>query len=154
MKNVILLDLDGVVIITPPWRQGEFGDDNFSLFDNSIVDNLNELFYEVDAEAWLISDRRKGYTLEQLNTFFKNRGIIKELSGLVSVYENGITRLEEMKRFLEEKQIENFLIIDDDASLQDMAEEQKSFLVKTSPLIGFNQEKLNEAKNKIKNWKL
>lgn len=153
MKNVVLLDLDGVLIITPPWRQGEFGDDNFSLFENSIVENLNEFFACIEAEVWLISDRRKGYTLEQLNTFFKNRGVTKELTGLVSVYENGITRLEEMNRFLKENEIKNFLIIDDDASLQNMAEEQKSFLVKTNSLIGFNKEKLNEAINIINNWK-
>jgi hypothetical protein len=154
MKNVILLDLDGVAIITPPWKQDEIGDDNFSLFNSSIVENLNDFFYSVDAEIWLISDRRKSFTLEQMNSLFKKRGLKKELSGLVSVYENGITRFEELNRFLQEKPIKNFLIIDDDASLENMAKEQKSFLVKTSPLIGFNQEKLIEAKNKIKNWKL
>jgi hypothetical protein len=154
MKNVILLDLDGVMITTPPWKVDDIHQDGFSMFNNFAVENLNDFLSEVNTELWLISDRRKGFTLEQMNTFFKTRGIKQELSGLVSVYENGITRFEEMTRFLKEKEIENFLIIDDDASLENMAKEQKSFLVKTSSLIGFNQEKLNEAKNKIKNWKL
>ena len=50
MKNVILLDLDGVLITTPPWKQDELHDDGYSNFNYLAVDNLNKLLSIADAE--------------------------------------------------------------------------------------------------------
>lgn len=149
MKNVVILDLDGVMITTPSWKADNIHQDGFSMFNESASECLDKLS-NVNAELWLISDRRKGYTLEQLNTFFKNRNIKIKLSGLVPVYGN-VSRIVELFKFLKEESPENYLIIDDDSSLDGL--EDKSFWIKTQPLIGFNEEKLNEALKKIKHWK-
>jgi len=150
-KNVIILDLDGVLITTPSWKSDDLLEDGYSSFNDKSVDFLNNFLSGVDAELWVISDRRKGYTLEQFNVFFKNRKIEKQLDGMVPVYFEYILRIEEFKEFIKDESIKNYLLIDDDGSLESL--EDKSFWVKTSPMIGFNEEKLNEAKEKIKNWK-
>ncbi len=151
MKNIILLDLDGVMITTPTWRKDYIDDDGYSQFKSDAVNNLNKLTKQIDAELWLISARRRGYTLEQFNVFFKNRKIEKELSGMVPSYFEYIPRIEEFKSFIETESIGNYLLIDDDSSLDGL--EDKSFWIKTHPMIGFNEEKLNEALEKIKHWK-
>ena len=153
MKNVILLDLDGVLITTPPWKQDELHDDGYSNFNYLAVDNLNKLLSIADAELWLISDRRKGYIKEQFNAIFSNRNISKKLSGMVPVYPGEYTRIGELEKFLEEFTPTNFLSIDDEGSLEELEDDKKKFWVRTNPLVGFNEEKLNEAIEKIKNWK-
>ena len=152
MKNIILLDLDGVMITTPPWRKDYIDEDGYSQFKSDAVTNLNRLTKQVDAELWLISARRRNYTVEQFNVFFKNRKIEKELSGMVPSYFEYIPRVEELKSFLEEEPVDNYLIIDDDSSLESL--EDKSFWVKPHSMIGFTEEKLNEALEKIKYWKV
>ena len=151
MKNVILLDLDGVLITTPPWRMDYIDEDGYSKFKSDAVNNLNILTQQVDAELWLISGRRKKRSLEEFNIIFKNRSIIKDLSGMVPVYFEYIPRIEEFKSFIEDESIKNYLLIDDDGSLEGL--DDKSFWVKTHPLIGFTEEKLFEAIEKIKHWK-
>jgi len=151
MKNVVILDLDGVLITTPSWKRGDIEEDGYSVFNKRTIENLNILLSVADAELWLISDRRKGFTLEQFNVFFKNRNIETELSGMVPVYSKPVIRIEEFKEFIKDESIKNYLLIDDDSSLD--ALEDKSFWVKTNSLVGFSEEKLNEAIDKIKHWK-
>jgi hypothetical protein len=153
MKNVVILDLDGVLITTPPWRQDEMCEDNYARFKSDAVNNLNVLLNEADAELWLISGRRKRKSLEEFNIIFKARNISKELSGMVPVYFEYIPRIEEFKDFINDESIKNFLLIDDDTSLDGLEEDLKNFWVKTHPMIGFSKEKLEEALQKIKYWK-
>lgn len=153
MKNVVILDLDGVLITTPPWRQDELCEDGYARFKTDAVDNLNFLLSEADAELWLISGRRKRKKLEEFNEIFKSRNILKELSGMVPAYEDWIPRIEEFKRFLSEQEIDNFLLIDDDSSLDALDQEHKTFWVKPHSMIGFSDNKLNEAIEVIKKWK-
>ena len=50
-----------------------------------------------------------------------------------------------------ENKIENFMIIDDDNSLDNL--EDKKIWVKTKSLMGFGEEELNESKFKTLSWK-
>lgn len=150
MKNVIILDLDGVLVTTPPWRRDELDVDGYSKFNDNAIENFNMLTNNLNFELWLISDRRKGKTLEQFNEIFKNRNINCQLTGMVPVY-GYLTRLEELNKFLVENEIENYILIDDDNSLEGL--QDKSSWVKTKPLIGFGTEELNESKLKTLKWK-
>jgi len=152
MKNVIILDLDGVLITTPPWRRDEIESDGYSKFNSSAIEKFNMLTDGLDfeCELWLISDRRKGKTLEQLNLIFQNRKINKQLNGLVPVYGH-MSRKEELEKFINENEFDNFLLIDDDSSLESLND--KCFWVKTKSLIGFGDEELNESKFKTLKWK-
>lgn len=148
MKNVIILDLDGVMITTPFWKSDDIHQDGFSMFNENASICLNKLS-NIDAEFWLISDRRKSFTLEQFNEFFKNRNINIILSGLVPIYGN-VKRVEELNSFLKEYAPENYLLIDDDSSIESL--ENKNFWIKTNSLIGFNEEKMNEVFQVILEW--
>lgn len=150
MKNVIILDLDGVLITTPPWRRDELDIDNYSKFNEIAIANFNMLKNDLNFELWLISDRRRGKTLEQFNEIFKNRNINKQLDGMVPMY-GYISRREELQKFISENKIENYIIIDDDSSLDEL--EDKDFWIKTKSLTGFGKEELNESKLKILKWK-
>jgi hypothetical protein len=152
MKNVIILDLDGVLITTPSWRRDEFEIDGYSKFNSVAIDNFNMLTESLnfEYELWLISDRRRGKTLEQFNEIFRSRNIKKTISGLVPVYGH-ISRREEFEKFINENEFDNFLLIDDDNSLEGL--EDKSSWIKTKSLVGFGIEELNESKLKTLKWK-
>lgn len=152
MKNVVILDLDGVLITTPSWKADEIHPDGYSDFNKEAVHALNSLLEEIEAELWLSSTRRLNQTLEGFRTIFNNRSIKKELAGFLPGGTRGLKRRVEIEAFLNCEPIDNFIIVDDDQSLQELDETRKDFWVRTDPLIGFNTEKLNEAREKIKNW--
>jgi hypothetical protein len=152
MKNVLLLDLDGVLITTPPWKPDQMHEDGYSDFKKSAVENINILFEKVSFEIWLTSSRRANKTLAEFNEIFCNRKLSNKLVGFLPVETIKCTRLIEINKFLDKEVLDNFLIIDDDNSLNDLAPERKKFWVKTDSLIGFNKEKLDMASEIIKNW--
>lgn len=143
MKTTVILDLDGVLITTPSWRTCNILPDGFSQFNDAAVEHLNVFLSNINTELWLISDRRKGYSLEEFKTFFSNRGIRCELTGLVPNYGN-ISRREELEKFVKDNNINNFIIIDDDNSLQNST--YKDRWHRTYSLIGLT----NEINEKIK----
>lgn len=148
-STILLLDLDGVLIITPPWKSNEIGEDGYSLFDKSCTHNLNELLKLKEFEVVLSSSRRKMKSLEEMNLIFQRRGIGMRISEMLPNYGDAISRKDEITRFLLEREADDYLILDDDKSLNSMREEMKSRLVLTSYLVGFNKEKLTEAIQKL-----
>lgn len=152
MRNVILLDIDGVLIITPSWKPDAINNDGYSDFDTIAVDNFNQLLNTVTAELWLTSSRRTNNTLLQFNQIFKNRKISKELNGFIPQGTKRVSRLIEINRFLDHEPVRNFLIIDDDNSLEDLDTKRKQYWIKTLPLLGFNNAALLDAHLKIASW--
>ncbi|WP_462222278.1 HAD domain-containing protein [Ferruginibacter sp.] len=152
MKNVILLDLDGVLIITPSWKQDLIHIDGYSDFNEKLLENFNTLIKNVTAEIWLTSSRRNNKTLSEFNEIFKNRKVVKKLEGFIPQGTGGKERLAEINAFLDHEPVKNFLIIDDDNSLQNLEARRKQYWVKTSSLIGFDSERLIDAFSKLKNW--
>ena len=135
MNNIILLDLDGVLIIHAPWRRLDIHEDGYSDFDPVCVRNLNTLIEETGYDIVLSSARRTAVDIDQMNSYFKVRGVSKEIVAYVPDYnvegEPWKTRREELELFLEENKPENYLIIDDDKSLSDATEEIKSNWIQT-----------------------
>jgi hypothetical protein len=152
MKDVILIDLDGVLITTPSWKPDIIHSDGYSDFNETSIMNFNKLIENVNAELWLTSSRRVNKTLSEFNEIFKNRNVIKELKGFIPCGTQGVDRLSEINAFLDHEPIRNFLILDDDNSLQGLDSKRKQYWVKTNPLIGFDNERLLDAINRIKNW--
>lgn len=146
-KITLILDIDGVLIKTPPWRNDEIHSDGYSDFDRECVQNLKELLKEREFEIWLSSTRRIKISIDKWNEIFKNRGLNQVVEGLLPVCESCKTRKEEIINFIEEKSLINYLIIDDDKSLNDF--EPKKKIVLTTLMTGFNCESLQEAKMKI-----
>ena len=68
MKNLLLLDIDGVLITTPPWKQDVIHNDGYSEFNETNVANLNKLLSKIDnVEIWLSSTRRLKKRLAEFN---------------------------------------------------------------------------------------
>ncbi len=150
MKKVLILDLDGVLITTPPWKPDTVHEDGYSDFNDECVSNLNTLLTITDFEIWLSSTRRLRKTLKEFNQIFKNRNIEKEISGFLPDYPTCTNRKEEVLNFIVNYNIDDYLILDDDKSLNGLKTEVKRNLVATELTIGFNHEKLQEAKAKLK----
>lgn len=144
-SKVLLLDLDGVLILTPPWKSDIIENDGYSAFDKKCVDNLNNLLDAFEFDIWLSSTRRLNKTLKEFNTIFRNRGITQKIKGFVPKYQVKLNRREELTKFITLKTLEAFLIIDDDKSLNGLNDEFKKGLVLTDPYLGFNIQKLHEA---------
>lgn len=148
----LLLDLDGVLITTPLHKADEIASDGYSVFNSTSVENLNTLLEYAEFSIYLSSARRKTNTLEELNQVFVNRGIKQEIKDFVPIYEHTKNRKEDVLNFLEENQNEKFLIIDDDASLHELENTIKNNTIITSSHLGFDDAKLREAINIVKQW--
>lgn len=149
-KITIILDLDGVLITTPTWKADEIDSDGYSKFNEACVSNLNELLSEVEFDLVLSSSRRTVKTLSEFNRIFKRRGIRQEINCFVPIYEGVKARKEEVEKFLDQSKLKHFLILDDDKSLNGLADKNKKNLVLTDLLKGFDQEKLRDAKTIVK----
>lgn len=147
----LILDLDGVLITNPSWKTDQIHSDGYSEFNESCVENLNQLLTLAEFDIWLSSTRRTMKTLTEFNLIFKNRGIEKQIAGFLPEYANCRNRKEEVLNFITELKLFDFLIIDDDKSLNELESRIKEKLILTELMKGFNSEKLKEATEKIKN---
>ena len=81
---------------------------------------------------------------------FRNRNIKNQICGFLPEYQECKTRKDEITRFLEEFKISDFLIIDDDKSLNGLDENHKKKLILTELQKGFDNEKFELAIEQIK----
>ncbi|NIK93668.1 hypothetical protein GZ212_16045 [Mangrovimonas sp. CR14] len=146
----LILDLDGVLITNPSWKADQIHSDGYSEFNQSCVENLNRLLTFQEFDIWLSSTRRTMKTLTEFNLIFKNRGIDCKISGFLPEYADCKNRKEEIIKFISQRNTSDFLIIDDDKSLNGLENEIKNRLILTELTKGFNSEKLKEAMDKIK----
>ncbi len=141
----IILDLDGVLITTPPWKKDDMHVDGYSEFNRACVSRLNKILDNVSFEIWLSSTRRAGKTIIEFNRIFENRGLKGQISGYLPIIEN-CSRKEEVQHFIQQKKLSDYLIIDDDKSLNDLPFEIKKRTVLTEYMKGFDDEAYREAK--------
>ncbi|MBU2930169.1 HAD domain-containing protein [Winogradskyella psychrotolerans] len=149
--KLLILDLDGVLLTNPSWKADRIHSDGYSEFNESCVENLNRLLTLAEFDIWLSSTRRTVKTLTEFNLIFKNRGIKKAIVGFLPKYSHCRNRKEEILNFITEFKTSDFLIIDDDKSLNGLESEIKKKLILTVLTKGFDSEKLKEAINKINN---
>ncbi|PCJ64858.1 MAG: hypothetical protein COA58_11320 [Bacteroidetes bacterium] len=149
MNSILILDLDGVLITTPPWRADEMDSDGYSKFNMNCVNNLNTFLSLSDFEIWLSSSRRTVKTLTEFNKIFENRNIKSCIHAFLPEYPDCKTRKDEILRFINEHKTSDFLIIDDDKSLNGLEERYKEKLILTELQKGFDKEKLKLAIRKI-----
>ena len=146
-KITLLLDLDGVLITTPVWKPDVMHADGYADFNKNCVDNLNLFLQYADFDIWLSSTRRVNMPLARFNRIFKRREIAKPISGYVPIYDFCTSRLEEIEAFIPDKEVVDYLILEDDKSMHGF--KNKDRLVMTEFFKGFNSEKLEEARRKI-----
>ncbi len=134
---LILLDIDGVMVPAKSWSSPPSLGDGFYIFNSKSVAALNEIISKSHASIILTTSHKYSFTLEKWKSIFNNRGIsIKSIDRLPKNTDH-LNRLEEITNwFATSEDIEDFVIIDDDKTLNDLPEILKKRLVQTKPLIG------------------
>jgi DNA-binding LacI/PurR family transcriptional regulator len=135
MDNVILLDLDGVMITTKPWESDFILADDFAEFNPKAVTKLNQLLQETGYDIVLSSARRYAHDIDQMNEFFKTRGIEGQIIDYLPLYDLNLrySRYDEVTRFLMKYRPNNYIVIDDDRSVANLGYDK---LMLTDPMIG------------------
>ncbi|MDB5150001.1 MAG: hypothetical protein JWQ57_4021 [Mucilaginibacter sp.] len=145
---VILLDIDGVLVTEPSWRKVESEADGFMRFNKQSVTNLAEILAQTNAAVVLTTTHRISFTNEQWIQVFRLRGItisnISKLNDKQSLAEME-DRGTEIEDWANDQQDTNFVIIDDDLSINQLPEWIKQRWVATKPFTGIDE----EAKQKV-----
>ena len=142
----IFLDIDGVMVPAKGWASPELLNDGFPAFSSKACSTLNSLISE-NTTVILTSSHKSNYTVTEWKTIFRKRGVdIKNLQLLVGNM-NNLTRKEEIENWFSINGTnEDFIIIDDDKSLNSLPKSLKENLVLTRPFIGLTEADLKNVK--------
>lgn len=144
---LILLDIDGVMVQGASWRPVEKLDDGFSRFSPRAVSSLQRILSETsNATIVLTSSHKSTYNVKEWRGIFNRRGINVTSIKRLSENKSCLTRKDEiLKWFSSGKPTEDFVIIDDDKSLNDLPAYLKKKVVLTSATVGLNEEMAETA---------
>ena len=136
---LIFLDIDGVMVPAASWKKTEQLEDGFATFSIASVQALNSLI-RPDTSIILTTSHRFRYSHDEWISIFQRRGI--ELKKLYCL-NNGSNRKEEIVNWFNTNTIStDFIIIDDDKSLNDLPMNLKNHLILTTPLVGLTKKDL------------
>lgn len=137
---LIFLDIDGVMVPAKNWKQPEMLEDGFPAFSQAAVAAFN-IFMSADDEVVLISSHRDTYSIEAWKQLFANRGLIINKLTKLPQYNPSGRRLGELLNYMKENAIsDDFIILDDDKSLNDLPANLKKHLVQPYAHIGLTAE--------------
>ncbi|MFT4024985.1 MAG: HAD domain-containing protein [Flavihumibacter sp.] len=137
---LILLDIDGVMVPAKGWKAPELLQDGFPAFSNKAVEALKQLLSD-DTIVVLTTSHKSKFTIGEWKKIFRNRGL--EINHVIPLPENSahVSRKEEILNWFRKNEVNaNFVIIDDDTSLNDLPDVLKNNLVQTSPYIGLTED--------------
>ncbi|WDF79348.1 HAD domain-containing protein [Mucilaginibacter sp. KACC 22773] len=145
---VILLDIDGVLVTEPSWKKVEIGADGFMLFNKQSAENLVDILSLTGADVVLSSTHRISFTIERWLEIFKIRGItISKLSklndrqSLSDMQDRG----SEIQEWIHKNGEANYVIIDDDLSINNLPNAIKQRWVTIKPYLGIDIEAKQKA---------
>lgn len=142
---LILLDIDGVMVPANPWKRPEFLGDGFPAFSPKAVAALNRLL-SGGAEIVLTTSHKAKYSIPQWKEIFKLRGVNVDIISALPENTTYLNRKEEILNWIATQAgLSDFIIIDDDKSLNGLPAHIKENLVQTSGAIGLTQELLDET---------
>lgn len=140
---LLFLDIDGVMVPAKGWKSPEFLKDGFPAFSAKATRALQSLISE-DVTIMLTTSHKSKFSIEEWKSIFKNRGInIERIKSLPENF-NNLSRKEEIINWFNVNSVnEDFIILDDDKSLNELSNFLKENLVQTSPYIGLTEEHLD-----------
>ena len=145
----ILLDIDGVLVTVPAWRSVKLLSDGFLEFNERAVKNLIKLINETKASIVLTTTHRFNYSVPEWKELLKTRGInpssISKVNELESLSDIAYRSVEIEQWINLHTDITNYVIIDDDLSLNGLPLAIKQKCVLTKPLIGLDDEATEKA---------
>jgi hypothetical protein len=147
---LILLDIDGVMVPAASWKPTPILDDGFPAFSHKSVANLNRILTETGASIVLTTSHKSSFSITEWQSIFKNRGLNVTIQKLDDNIFN-LSRKDEILNWIDNKwSNENFVIIDDDKSLNGLPVELKEKLVLTRGLVGLDEDDTNSAISALK----
>ena len=147
---LILLDIDGVMVPANSWKRPEFLDDGFPSFSTKATNALQKIISETNADILLTTSHKTSYSLKEWKNIFKKRNISLHKISRLSENVNYLSRKQEIiDWFATKKDNKEFIIIDDDKSLNDLPSFLKNRLIQTSSSIGLTDELADEAIRRI-----
>lgn len=142
---LILLDIDGVMVPAKPWISPSQMEDGFYVFDSKAVKALNRVISSCNADIMLTTSHRDKFNLSGWREVFRKRGISVNKLYKFSTNRLNVNRMEEISNWYSSDGVEEFVIIDDDSSLNDLPTYLKNRLVMTKPYIGLTSADADEA---------
>ena len=145
----ILLDIDGVLVTNPAWRATEHLPDGFLKFNERAAKNLAKIIDTTNAAIVLTTTHRINYSIDKWKELLETRGIfpssVAKLNDLTMLSDMG-DRPTEIKEWVDkENNDRNFVIIDDDLSINGLPSSIKEKFVLTKPMIGLDEEATLQA---------
>lgn len=143
---LIFLDIDGVMVPAKPWKAPELLQDGFPAFSSTATMVLQQLLAD-GAGIMLTSSHKSNYSIPEWRTIFRNRGIVTGKLGLLDDNISHLNRRQEIENWLKlNLNNENFVIIDDDTSLNDLPPHLKTKLLLTSSHVGLTENHLDQVR--------
>lgn len=150
----ILLDIDGVMVPATSWRPLEILDDGFTSFSTKSVMALQKIISETNATIMLTTSHKFSFTLLQWEEIFLKRGIDTSI-GRLEFNVLSVSRKEEILNWINQNpKVKDFVIIDDDKSLNGLPSLLKKRLILTSPMVGLTDELATDAISILHNSEL
>ncbi len=147
---LIFLDIDGVMVPSASWKPSQMLEDGFAVFSQKAINALNTLIAD-KAKIILTTSHKSRFTIDEWKKIFKRRGIeVEKMERLEANADFALKRKDEILRwFNTHSSYGDFIIIDDDKSLNALPPHLKSRLILTSPLVGLTYEHLTEARTML-----
>lgn len=141
---LIFLDIDGVMVPAKNWQRPELLSDGFPTFSSKAVNTLKKIINK-DTTVILTTSHKSKYNVNEWVAIFSRRGLrFKKLDKLIDNLDN-LNRKDEILRWFASNKLPNdFLIIDDDSSLNDLPVNIKKNLILTRPLIGLSESDIED----------
>lgn len=147
---LVYLDIDGVMVPANSWKRPEILEDGFPSFSRRAIDALNRIISTTGADIILTTSHKSKYSLNDWKQIFKKRNINYNKIKRLSENRNYLDRKEELLNHFNRNLVdEDFIIIDDDKSLNGLPFYLKERLVQTNGGIGLTSDLASEAINKL-----
>ena len=138
---LLYLDIDGVMVPANSWKRPEILSDGFPRFNGRAVDALNSILIATGATIVLTTSHKHIYSIAEWRKIFQNRNIKYSQITRLPDDKNYLNRKEELLVHFNKHSLgENFVIIDDDKSLNGLPFNLKDRLIQTSSGIGLTDE--------------
>ncbi|WP_025144991.1 HAD domain-containing protein [Pedobacter jeongneungensis] len=142
----LLLDIDGVMVPANSWRKPEILADGFAEFNPKAVKALNKILHHHNFEIVLTTSHKFKYSLNQWLDIFKTRDIIlSKIDRLPDNIDLVNRKSEILNWFNSQDNNDDFIILDDDKSLNDLPPSLKQRLVQTSASVGLTDDLADEV---------
>ncbi len=138
---LIFLDIDGVMVTAKSWQRPDILEDGFVDFSPKAVRVIQDILSQnADTTIILTTSHKSRFSLSQWKIIFERRGLnVNKLESLNDNTDFQSRKVEILNWFDSNDIHEDFIIIDDDKSLNDLPKIYKDRLILTSSLVGLNE---------------